>query len=181
MTSGGPTVLGRAVSKIYIENMAIYLAAAIDHKNHTEDIFQELGRKLWPAECFNPKGAFINANHTPQPWPKEDEFVATMNFTAIQQADAVVAYVEPGVMSFGVPMELMYATAIGKPVILVTKDFEPGIYARLFCNEVISYDQLCLGGVTETIERVSKFGSTEGMDALYKRNWIRNLLKLKGE
>lgn len=159
--------------------MVIYLAAAIDHRSHTEDIFQVLGKKLWPAQCFNPKGAFINANPQPQPWPRDDEFVATMNFTGIQHADVLLAYVEPNILSFGVPMELMYAVAIGKPVILVINGIDPGIYARLFSNAVIKFDDLSLSAVNEILDKLNSFGSAERLEALRRKNWICNLLKEK--
>ena len=156
--------------------MIVYLAAAIDHSKRSGDIFQVLAQKVAPATCFNPRGAFINANVP----PTDDNFVATMNFTGIRNADVLVAYVEPGVLSFGVPMELMFAVAIGKPVILIYEG-ELGIYARLFSSAVVKLNDLSLTLVTSIVDGHTQFGGAMAMEAEYKKNWIRSLLKSKGE
>lgn len=121
-----------------------YLAAAIDHKNPAAvDAFSVMAEKISPMTAFNPRDAFKNANTQPS-----DRFVAEVNFNAIKSADVVIAYVEDRSTSFGVPMELMFATLIGKPVILVTT-LTPGIYARLFSAYQIKPEELSAAKVEE--------------------------------
>lgn len=121
-----------------------YLAAAIDHRNPGSiDPFSIMASKIAPITAFNPRDAFKNANTQPS-----DRFIAEVNFNAIKSADVVIAWVEQGSTSFGVPMELMFATMINKPVILVF-DGAPGIYARLFTSYQIKLDELSTAKVEE--------------------------------
>lgn len=146
----------------------VYLAAAIDHRKGAEfDPFQWMADKLGPLTCFNPKGAFKNANSTSE----GDEFVTTVNFNAIKEAGIVVAFIEEGATSFGVPMELMFASLIGKPVILIF-DGKPGIYSRKFTSQIVKKDEFTLSKVLELYSNhCDAFAAT-------KHTVVRGLLEL---
>jgi len=161
--------------------MIVYLAAAIDHNSAADsaDIFDELVLRLGNYTCFRPRHAFANANGATAAGPSpSDFFVASVNFSTIQKADIVVAYVDTCVFSFGVPMELMFAAVIGKPVILVVPDgFTPGVYSRIFSDAVLTMSELTPAKAWQIHEEATVPGHYRQMGLSYKGGWIRNLLR----
>ena len=132
----------------------IYLAAAVDMRNKESDPFEEMAGRLSPALCFMPKAAFRNVNFTTG--LAVDSFVAKINFNALRQADALVAY-HDGSPSIGMPMEIFMANYLDIPVILIRGDgfeVEKGVYSRLFSNGIINMDEL-------TLEKVKKLAKCD--------------------
>jgi hypothetical protein len=106
--------------------MLIYLAQAIDKspqfaedERHNELYHQML--KDWPGGAslviFRPAGAFraIPGRVTQD----EGRRVEEINTKALKEADAMVILYEPGVESWGVPMELLAFRNTGRPAFLL--------------------------------------------------------------
>lgn len=132
----------------------IYLAAAIDlNKSKKRDMFEEMAGKLKPAVCFTPKSAFRNGNNGDDDC---DEFIARINFNAIRNSDALVAYIDTSIPSFGVPMELLYASYFNIPIVAVVKG-RHSIYLRLFTNAIIEYEDQLTYEFVNTIAKAHKY------------------------
>jgi len=128
----------------------IYLAAAIDLNKSKRDIFSEMADRLGPAICFNPKSAFKNANNG---IAECDDYLAYINFDAIKYSDMLVAYVDTSVPTFGVPMEILYAAYLDKPVVIIAKG-KLSIYLKLFANKILKDDEDLLNLDYMTIDTI---------------------------
>lgn len=97
-----------------------YLATPIDlHRDSgvaemRETIRDELFEMGFSA-VFDPSSAWtLHTNSKPNPGLQQ------VNLAALGAADALVAYLPDGVPTLGVPLEIHYASQMGKPVLIYT-------------------------------------------------------------
>lgn len=141
-------------TKEIIQLNSIYLAAAVDLSD--TDPFKEMAKRLKPATCFMPKAAFANAADF-----HGDEFLVKVNFSALRNADAIVALIDGKTPSIGMPMEIIFAAMGGTPVIIVdaSKDgslAKKSIYARTFAHGIITMKDLSFEKVREIMDYTPK-------------------------
>ena len=97
-----------------------YLATPIDLHRESgvaemrETIRDELFEMGFSA-VFDPSSAWtIHTNSKPNPGLQQ------VNLAALGAADALIAYLPEGVPTLGVPLEIHYASQMGKPVLIYT-------------------------------------------------------------
>lgn len=97
-----------------------YLATPIDlHRDRavaeTRDTIRDELFEMGFSAVFDPSTAWtISAAAEPSPGLQQ------VNLAALGAADALVAYLPEGVPTLGVPLEIHYASQMGKPVLIYT-------------------------------------------------------------
>lgn len=109
--------------------MNIYLAGAIDNspdfERWTRIIYQHL-RQAWdnasleePLCIYSPQHAFEVIGDLDQ---HESAYIGLINLKALEEADVVLVYYQPDVVSWGTPIELFLA-AVGSPKVILWHEF----------------------------------------------------------
>lgn len=86
---------------------------------------------------FDPGAAFSVPTGRFNSTPPHAAYLQRLNFEALESADLVLAYVPDPAGSFGVPFELGYAVAQGRPLVVLVEDgWERSVVLRWLADQV---------------------------------------------